>query len=436
MDTKLARIAEFIKTRPKERLTSLAHLLDKPMLRECHMELPAHKAVGVDGVAKAEYGVNLEANLDDLVSRMKRQAYKPQASRRTYIPKDEKGKRPLGIPAYEDKIVQRAMSKVLTTIYEQKFLPVSYGFRPERSQHMALKELDQLIMRQPIHYVVDVDIKGFFNHVNHEWLRTFLEHDIADPNFLRLIWRFLKAGVMEDGMMEVTEEGTPQGGIISPILANVYLHYVLDLWFEHYVKRRLCKGKAGMVRFADDFVCCFEKEEDAQAFYTELVERLGRFHLAIAEEKTKIIRFGHGSEAVCKQASLRKPETFDFLGFRHYWGKGKSGKYRLLRKTSPKKFRMRIKEFKRWAQENRHKEEEEFVKAVRRKLQGHYQYYGVSDNYKGIYSYYEAILHMVWKWRNRRSQKRSFTWDKFKLFLIRNPMPQPEIRVNLFRSVR
>jgi len=434
MDTALTRIAEVAREKPKERFTSLAHLLNKQSLWDCHLELPADKAAGVDGMTKQQYETNLEANLEHLVERMKRQAYKPQASRRTYIPKDEKSMRPLGIPAYEDKIVQRAMSKVLNAIYEQKFLDVSYGFRPGRGQHMALRALDELLMRQPMRYVVDVDIKGFFNHVDHEWLRKFLEISIADPNFLRLIWRFLKAGVMENGVREETEEGTPQGGLISPILANVYLHYVLDLWFETHVKRRVCKGKAGMVRFADDFVCCFQYEEDAKAFYGELVERLRKFNLSIAEEKTKIIRFGRGAEAECKQASLRKPETFDFLGFRHYWGKGKSGKYRLLRKTSPKKFRNKVKEFKRWARQNRHLPEKEFVDAVRRKLNGHYQYYGVSDNYSGIASFYMAVERLMWKWRNRRSQKRSFTWDKFKLFLERNPMPAPRIRVNLFTS--
>jgi group II intron reverse transcriptase/maturase len=432
MDTKLARIAEISGKRREERFTSLIHLIDKQALWDSHLEQPGDKAAGTDGVTKARYEADLETNLDDLLARMKRQAYKPQPSRRTYIPKDDGGKRPLGIPAYEDKVVQRVMSKILNAVYEPRFLDCSYGFRPGRSQHMALKALDTLLMRQPVRYVVDVDIRGFFNHVDHEWLMRFLECDIADPNFLRLIRRFLKAGVIEDGAYEETDEGTPQGGLISPILANVYLHYALDQWFEVHVKRKLCRGKAGMVRFADDFVCGFERKEDAEAFYTALVERLGKFNLDIAEEKTKIIRFGRGSEAECKQAGLRKPGTFDFLGFRHYWGKGKSGKHRLLRKTSPKKFVKKVKEFKTWARENRHLPEAEFVETVRKKLRGHYQYYGVSDNYGGIHAYYSAVLRLVHKWRNRRSQKRSFTLDKFKLFLIRNSFPMPQIVVNLF----
>jgi len=371
METKLTRIAEIAKAKPNERFTSLAHLLDKQMLWGCHLELPANKATGMDKVTKEVYEKNLEENLDDLLTRLKRKGYRPQASRRTYIPKDEKSKRPLGIPSYEDKIVQRGMSKILQAIYEQDFMNFSYGFRPGRGQHDALKELDQMMMRNPVHYVVDADIRGFFNHVDHGWLMEFLKHRIADPTLLLYINRFLKAGLIEDGQYEETEEGTPQGGLISPVLANVYLHYALDLWFEKAVKRG-CQGYSGMVRYADDFVCCFERKEDAERFYTALVERLGKFGLEIAEEKTKIIRFGRRAEIACKNVGLKKPQTFDFLGFTHYWGKGKAGRHRLMRKTSAKKFRTKVKEFRMWIQANRHMTEEELVTTVRRKLQGHY----------------------------------------------------------------
>lgn len=435
MDTRLSRIAEAARNRPKERMTSLVHLLDKQRLWDCHLEMQGDKAAGVDGMTKAEYERELESNLEDLIWRMKRQAYKPKPSRRTYIPKENGDKRPLGIPSYEDKLVQKAMSQILNAMYEEKFLPCSYGFRPGRSQHQALRALDQLIMKQGMRYIVDVDIKGFFNHVDHEWLKRFLEHDIADPNFLRLIGRFLKSGVMEEGTYQATEEGTPQGGNLSPLLGNVYLHYVLDLWFEIEIKGKQCRGRVGMVRFADDFVCGFEREEEAKAFYHALVERMGKFNLTIAEEKTKLIRFGYGAEVECKRAGLTKPATFDFLGFRHIWGKGKSGKYRLLRKTSPKKFRLRMKEFVRWARENRHMPEEMFVDIVRRKLRGHYQYYGVSDNWQGINRYYNLVIETIWKWRNRRSQKRTFTLEKLKAFLARNPLPQPCIRVSLYATV-
>ncbi|WP_246050100.1 group II intron reverse transcriptase/maturase [Aquibacillus sediminis] len=408
--------------------------MNKQTLEECYLELPTGKAAGIDGQTKELYGMNLETNLEDLVSRMKRQAYKPQASRRTYIPKDRNSVRPLGIPAFEDKIVQKAIGKILNAIYEQKFKDLSFGFRPGRNQHQALRALDNSIMHPKSQYVVDADIKGFFNYVDHDWLMKFLEHDIADPNFLRLIKRFLKAGIMEEGKFISTEEGTPQGGVISPILANVYLHYVLDLWFEVYVKKRLCKGKAEIVRFADDFVCCFERKDDARIFYAELISRLKKFKLSIAEEKTKIIRFGRGSENGRGNGGNGKPETFDFLGFRHYWGKGKNGRYRLKRKTSPKKFKMKIKTYKQWIRRNRHMDEKELVDSIRRKLGGHYNYYGVSDNYNEIKTFYRTVLYLTWKWRNRRSQKRTFTWEKFEKFLARNPLPKPKIRVNLFSS--
>lgn len=431
VETKLARIAEIARAKPNERFTSLAHLLDKQMLWDCHLELEANKATGIDGMTKATYEENLEDHLNDLLARLKRQGYRPQASRRTYIPKDEKSMRPLGIPSYEDKIVQKAMSKILQAIYEEDFKDFSYGFRPGRSQHDALRALDQMMMTQPIHYVVDADIRGFFNHVDHEWMMKFLEHRIADPNLLRLINKFLKAGIVEEGVLESTDEGTPQGGVISPILSNIYLHYALDSWFDVTV-RRMCKGEVGIVRFADDFVCGFEYEEDANRFYQALVERLGKFKLEIAEEKTKIIRFGRGAEVACKQVGLKKPSTFDFLGFTHYWGRGKSKHYRLMRKTSLKKFKTKVKDFKLWIRRNRHMAEAELVKAIRSKLLGHYRYYGVSDNAKGLAMYLDRVKRMTLKWRNRRSQKRSFTEEKFQLFLIRNPFPKPKIYVKLF----
>ncbi len=433
METKLTRIAEIAKEKKTERFTSLAHLLDKQMLWDCHLELPANKATGIDKTTKAAYEEKLEENLDDLLARMKRGGYRPQPSRRTYIPKDEKSMRPLGIPAYEDKIVQRGMNKILQAIYEQDFLGNSFGFRPGRGQHDALRALDQIIRTQPIQYVVDADIRGFFNHVDHEWMMKFLEHRIADPNFLRLINKFLKAGISEEGVYSPTEEGAPQGGLISPILSNIYLHYALDLWFEVTVKRE-CKGRAGMVRFADDFVCCFEQEEDAKRFYAALIERLGKFKLEIAEEKTKIIRFGRNAEVECKKRGLKKPDTFDFLGFTHYWGKGRSGKFRLMRKTSPKKFKAKVKEFKMWIRRERHMPEAELVDVIRRKLLGHYNYYGVSDNSRGIRAFSNKVKRLILKWRNRRSQKRSFTEVKFLLFLKRNPLPVPKVTVNLFSS--
>jgi RNA-directed DNA polymerase len=279
VETKLTRIAEKARENPKLRFTTLVHLINEETLMTAHMGMPDRKASGVDKVSKAEYEENLEANVKDLVARMKRQAYKPQAVRRVYIPKPGSNKkRPLGIPAYEDKLVQTVMARILNAIYEQDFLGCSYGFRPGRSCHDALKALNAIIENRPINYIVDADIKGFFDNVDHKWMMECLKQRIADPNMLRLIARFLKAGIIEAGVSYDTPQGTPQGGVVSPILANVYLHYVLDLWFYSIVRRH-CKGEAHMVRYADDFVCCFQYEEDALSFYDALQDRLKKFNL-------------------------------------------------------------------------------------------------------------------------------------------------------------
>lgn len=333
METKLARIAAMAKADGNVRFTSIGHIIDAEALMESHQEMETGKATGVDGITKEAYGKNVEANVRELVERLKRKSYRPQPARRTYIPKDEKSKRPLGIPAYEDKLVQHALKRILNAIYEQDFLDVSYGFRPKRSMHDALKKVTEIIQYGKINYVVDADIKGFFNHVDHEWLMKFLELRIADPNIHRLVRRMLKAGIQEDGNFEPTEEGTPQGSVVSPILANVYLHYVLDLWFMKAVKKQ-CKGQAEMVRFADDFVCCFQYRGDAERFYAALRLRLEKFNLSIAEEKTKIIAFGRFAEEESKREGKGKPETFDFLGFTHYCSKSLKGAFRVKRQTS------------------------------------------------------------------------------------------------------
>jgi RNA-directed DNA polymerase len=432
METKLARIAEIAKREPKERFTSLYHLLNVELLRQAHEELDPNKATGVDRVTKEEYEQNLEKNLLDLVGRLKRKAYRPQPARRTYIPKDEKSKRPLGIPTHEDKIVQSALNHLLQPIYEQDFMPFSYGFRPGRSCHDALWELDRILHRKPIHFVVDADIKGFFNHVNHDWLMKFLELRIGDPNILRLVRRMLKAGIEEDGTLEPTEEGTPQGSIISPLLANIYLHYVLDLWFEKRIKRQ-SRGEAYIIRYADDFVCCFQYEEDARAFYKALRERLAQFGLSIAEDKTKIIRFGRHAEDWHEKNGGGKPGTFTFLGFTHYCGRSRKGAFQAKRKTSAKKYRSKIKDFKGWMKLHRHDKIEETMKTIRQKLIGHYQYYGMTHNFPSITKFKNEITKILFKWLNRRSQKKSFTVAQFVEFLKRNPLPEPKIYKSIYR---
>jgi group II intron reverse transcriptase/maturase len=431
METKLARIAEIAKEKPKEQFTSLYHLLNKEMLIECHAELDANKATGIDQVTKEEYERNLDENITSLVERLKRKGYRPQPVRRAFIPKDEKSMRPLGILAYEDKIVQQGLNKLLQAIYEQDFVDHSYGFRPGRSCHDALKELNRIIEKGKISYVVDADIKGFFTNVDHEWLMKFIELRIGDSNIKKLIVKFLKAGIMEKDIYEDTESGVAQGASISPVLANIYLHYALDLWFQMIVKKS-CRGQAEIVRYADDFVCCFQLKEDAERFYRALINRLAKFSLEIAEEKTKILAFGRFSADNGKRQGLGKPGTFDFLGFTHYCSTSSKGKFRVKRKTSRKKFKAKVKAFKLWLRAERNSGTEEIMKAVRRKLIGHYTYYGITDNSRMMSTYRFQVSKLLFKWLNRRSQRRSFSFEKFNLFLKCNPLPVPKIYVNIY----
>jgi len=432
METKLARIAEMAKADPKLRFTSIGHLINAQALRKSHEGMEVGKATGVDGVTKETYEKNLGVNIENLMGRLKQKSYRPKPARRTYIPKDEKSMRPLGIPAYEDKLVQDALKHVLEAIYEQDFMDFSYGFRPKRSMHDALKKLNRIIEGGKISYVVDADIKGFFNHVDHEWLLKFLELRIGDPNILRLVRRMLKAGIQEEGAFEPTEEGTPQGSVVSPILANIYLHYVLDIWFEKVVKKQ-CKGQAEIVRFADDFVCCFQYKEDADRFYAALLLRLEKFKLSVAEEKTKIIEFGRFAEMNSKRRGERKPKTFDFLGFTHYCSKSLKGSFRVKRKTSGKKFKQKVKALKTWIKFNRHMRQEEFLKIIRSKLAGHYRYYGITDNAEKMQSYYIITINLMFKWLNRRSQRKSFTRERFYEILTHFNLPKPRIYVNIYK---
>ena len=432
MKTKLLRIAELAKTEKQMQFTSLAHLLNEETLKQCHQELPTGKATGVLGVTKEQYQENLEENIADLVSRLKRGAYRPVPVRRAYIPKaGSKKQRPLGIPEYEDKIVQRAVAKILEAIYEQDFLDSSFGFRPNRNQHDALKVLNVYIERRAVNYVVDADIKGFFDNVDHEWLMKMLGHRITDTSLLRVVNKFLRAGYVEEGNLYKTESGTPQGGLCSPILANVYLHYALDLWFEKIVKVQ-CKGQAYMVRYADDFVCCFQYESDAQMFYESLKERLAKFKLEVAEDKTKILPFGRYAVNECKGMGQNKPPTFDFLGFTHYCSKSQSGNFRVKRKTSKKKERAKLQQCKEWLMKHRHDGMVTIVAYLNRSLRGYYNYYCITDNIPTVDNFQDKIKKMLFKWMNRRSQRRSFNWEKFNLFMKRYPLIRPTVKVNIF----
>jgi RNA-directed DNA polymerase len=432
METGLVRIAEIAKKRPKERFTALVHHINAETLTECHGELRGAKASGVDKVTWEEYGENLEANIRDLMERMKRQAYKPQPVRRVYIPKEGSTKvRPLGIPCYEDKLVQKALARILNAIYEQDFLGCAFGFRPGRGCHDALKVLNHIIEKKNVNYIVDADIRGFFDNVDHEWLMKFLELRIADKNLLRIIKRFLRAGVMEGGIVHDTPSGTPQGGVISPILANVYLHYVLDLWFEKVVRRQ-CAGEAYLVRYADDFVCGFQYKEDAERFYEDLQKRLKKFKLEIAEEKTRIIAFGRYAESNGRKEGRGKPDTFDFLGFTHYCSKGKQGYFRVKRKTSKKKYRSGLLRCKIWLRKHLNSPTWYVTAMLRRKLLGYYRYFGITDNSTAVGNFHYAIRRMFFKWFNRRSQKKSMNWEKYVKFLNRNPLPRARLYVKIY----
>ena len=429
--SKLALISKRACEEPRCQFTSLSHLLDERFLKECYFELGRDRASGIDGVTWEEYGANLEGNLEDLVARMKAKRYKPQPARRVYIPKDGHSKRPLGLPSLEDKIVQKGMVHILEAIFEADFLDCSYGFRPGRSCHQALNAVDKAIMTKPINYVIDTDIKGFFDNVSHEWMMKFLEVRIKDPSFLLLIRRFLKAGYVETRRIVATERGTPQGGNLSPILSNVFLHYVLDLWFEKEVKPRI-GGHGYLVRYADDYLCMVQKMEDALYIERALRERFAKFDLELHPEKTRVISFGRHERENAKRQE-RKPNTFDFLGFTHYCGKSRKGKFIVGRKTSRKKFRMKCKQMNAWLKAIRNTEKtKEWWPILEAKLRGHYQYYGVSGNMMLLRRFYAVTLRLVRRWLNRRSQRKTFSWKGFTEYLKHYPLPEPRIVHSLY----
>ena len=342
----LERIAGRAQREREVRFNNLAYLLDEEFLKECYNKLERNRAGGIDGVSWQEYGKQLEGNIKRLVERMKAKQYKPQPALRVYIPKDEHSKRPLGLPAVEDKVVQKGIACVLEAIYEQDFLDCSYGFRPGRDCHQALKEINTIFTQEPINHVVEADIKGFFDNVSHKRLMEFLGRRISDPSFLFLIQRFLKAGYVEDGIRYETEDGTPQGGNLSPMLSNIFLHYVLDEWLEKEIKPRM-RGVIRLVRYADDFVCMVQYADSAEEVATAMKARFAEYGLELNAEKSRVISFGRYEEENARRQN-RKANTFDFLGFTHYCGQSRKGRFLLGRKTSGKKFRKKCGEMNAW----------------------------------------------------------------------------------------
>lgn len=431
--TKLNLISKHATEDRKFKFNNLIHHLNEQNLTECFQSLAKDRASGVDGVTWEEYGTHLVYNIRQLVQRMKNNNYHPQPAKRVYIMKSNGKRRPLGIPALEDKIVQEGINRILTAIYEPGFLESSYGFRKGRGCHDALKALGNQCSGKPVNHIIDADIEGFFEHVDHEWLKTMLEEKITDGNFLRLIRRFLKAGYMEEMVMMQTEEGTPQGGIISPILSNIYLHYALDLWVEKRLKVNLM-GYVEMVRYCDDFVLLVQYKEEAENAMTFLKERLSKFGLVLSGEKTRRIEFGRFSKENAEKRG-EKPDTFNFLGFTHYVDKTRNGKFKVGRKTRKDKLNRSLKEFGEWLKGTRNRVSiEEIWKLIAQKMRGHIGYYGVSENSRGIGEYYNAAIKLVHKWMNRRSQRKSMTWKEFNQYLKRYPLPKPKIRHNFYAN--
>jgi group II intron reverse transcriptase/maturase len=430
--TDLTRIGEKARKEPGLVFTSLYHhICDEDNLRACYDTLEADKATGVDGVTKEEYGKNLEENLRDLSERLKRMGYRPEPKRRSYIPKagSEKG-RPLGISNLEDKIVEEATKRTLEPIYEAVFEDSSYGYRPGRSQHKCLDALGRTIQQKKVNYVVEADIKGFFDKVNHEWMIKLLRHRIGDERVIRLIIRMLKSGILEDGLVHASEEGTPQGSILSPLLSNIYLHYVLDLWFSRRVSRQ-SRGEAYYFRFADDFVACFQYQDDAESFQKRLKDRLEGFGLELAEEKTRCIEFGRfARENAHKQGE--KPKEFTFLGFTHYCGKTKEGYFKVKRRTSGKKLGQSLDKFTDWAKRARQVlKKGEMLRQARSRVLGHLSYYAITDNLERCAYYVHRATRILFKWLNRKSQRRAYTWESFSQALAWVEWPKARLRKDL-----
>lgn len=425
MSSGLERVRTTARLRKKERFTALLHHVTVDLLRDAHSCLKRDAAAGVDGVTWDDYGVDLEANLADLQARIHRGAYRAQPSRRVYIPKPDGRQRPLGIAALEDKVVQRALVELLNAIYEEDFLGFSYGFRPGRGQHDALDALAVGIESRKVNWIVDADIAGFFDTVSHAWLVRFVEHRIGDPRVIRLIRKWLKAGVLEDGRIETTEMGTPQGAVISPLLANIYLHHVFDLWAQRW-RQRSATGDVIIVRYADDIVVGFQHRHEAERFLGELTGRLADFALQLHPDKTRLIEFGRHAATNRKGRGLGKPEVFDFLGFTHICGRSRKGRFQLRRQSRRDRLRTKLREIRDSLWQHRHAPIEEQGSWLRHVMTGWFAYHAVPVNGSSLQIFRNTV---IWHWRRalrRRGQRDKTSWKAITT-LANRWLPRPRI---------
>jgi group II intron reverse transcriptase/maturase len=437
ISTKLQQIAGLARQQPKAALRTLAHHIDIDWLREAYRRTRKTGAPGIDRQTAQEYARNLEQNLQSLLARAKSGRYRAPAVRRVHIPKrGGSATRPIGIPTFEDKVLQRAVAMILEAVYEEDFLDCSYGFRPGRSAHQALGAIREPLMTMGGGWVLEVDIRSFFETLDHGLLRGFLRQRVRDGVLLRLIGKWLRAGVMEGRTLHYPESGTPQGGVISPLLANIYLHEVVDQWFESVVKPRL-KGLSFMVRYADDLVLTFSSEEDARRVMAVLPKRFGKFGLALHPEKTRLVSFGKprsSSDRVTSRSSS-KPDTFDFLGFTHYWARSRRGYWVIKRQTARPRFRRAVQETARWCRRHRHRPVTVQHQMLVRKLRGHYAYYGITGNSPSLGRFRHEVIKAWRKWLDRRSRSRRMSWERFRRLLERYPLPYATSVHSAYRPV-
>ncbi len=431
ISTKQQRIAELAGNMPGKALTSLSHHMDLDWMMEAYRRTRKDGAVGVDGQTADQYAEQLEDRLRSLLDRAKSgDHYRAPPVRRVYIPKGDGSERPLGIPTFEDKVLQRAVVMVLEPIYEHDFLDCSYGFRPGRSAHQALAEIQSRLTVMGGGWVLDVDIRKFFDSLSHDHLRRILARRMRDGVIERLIGKWLTAGVMEDGVLTHPESGTPQGGVVSPLLANIYLHEVLDVWFAEEVTPRL-QGRAFLVRYADDFVMGFSNERDAHRVMSVLPKRFGKFGLALHPDKTRLLNFQPPRFPDSREAG----GSFDFLGFTHHWAKSRQGRWVVKQKTAKGRFTKALQRIKEWCQVNRHKAVGEQCKALTQKLKGHYGYYGIIGNSASLGRFRNEVGRLWHKWLSRRSQKAKLDWPTFNRLLKRYPLPPPRLNRSFRRPV-